>query len=105
MSEASPPGSKLAGALAKAQGEIKDPPRNKNGQVAGKRDYRYAGIDDLLGAVRPTLSKHGLAIIQMIETSDAGRAILCTTLFHESGEAVSSRYPLQWSGTPQQHGS
>lgn len=94
----------MAAALAAAQAEIKDPARTKSGQVRGKRDYRYAGLDDLLQAVRPVLSKHGIAITQAIRRAD-GLTVLCTELRHSAGGVISSEYPLDWNGSPQDKGS
>jgi hypothetical protein len=95
----------LASALAAAQGEITDPLRNKSGTIRGRDNYQYAGLDDVLKVARPVLSKHGLALTQAIEVSDEGRPMLRTSLLHVCGQAVSSVYPLDWKGGPQDHGS
>jgi len=94
----------LAEALAAAQAEISDPPRTKSGQVRGKRDYKYAGLDDLLQTVRPVLSRHGLAVVQTVDLLD-GHPVLSTRLMHSAGGCISSSYPLGWDGGPQDHGS
>lgn len=94
----------LATALAAAQAELKDPTRNKSGQVKGRTDYRYAGLDDLLQAVRPALTKHGIALAQIVDVRD-GQVGLRSELLHTSGESIGGFYPLDWSGNPQARGS
>jgi ERF superfamily protein len=96
--------SPLAAALAAAQSEIRDPARDKKGQVRGRSDYRYAGLDDLLKAVRPALSKHGIAIVQLVELVD-GKPCLLSQLRHAEGEVIASVWPLAWPNDPQQRGS
>ena len=94
----------LASALAAAQAELQDPRRNKAGQVRGRRDYTYAGLDDLLQAIRPVLGRHGLAFTQTIEIVEGLGPALRTTLMFGS-ESVSGLYPLDFSGGPQDRGS
>lgn len=96
--------SPLAAALAAAQAELTDPARGKAGQVKGRRDYRYAGLDDLLQTVRPVLGRHGIAIVQPIVERE-GSTYLVTQLRHGSGEVLESSWRLAWSGTPQDRGS
>jgi hypothetical protein len=98
------PRSPIAAALAAAQAEITDPRREKSGTVRGRQNYKYAGLDDLLQAVRPVLSRHGLAVTQVITVLD-GRLVLSSRLLHESGESIESVHPLAWEGSPQDHGS
>lgn len=95
--------SPIAAALAAAQAELHDPERNKSGQVRGRSGYKYAGLDDLLRAIRPVLASHGLAITQRILVD--GAPILSTELRHEGGEVLSSCWPLSWTGGPQERGS
>jgi hypothetical protein len=96
--------SPLSAALAAAQVELRDPERNKSGQVRGRADYRYAGLDDLLRAIRPVLARHGIAISQPIRLVDGG-PVLVTQLRHGSGEVLESVWPLAWTGGPQERGS
>jgi hypothetical protein len=96
--------SPLAAALAAAQTEIRDPERGRAGQVRGRSGYRYAGLDDLLQAVRPVLARHGLAVTSRIVRQAEGLALV-TELIHPSGETLYSTWPLAWSGGPQDRGS
>lgn len=98
------PRSSLARALAAAQAEIEDPPRAKILKVPGRPERRYAGLDDLLRAVRPVLAKHGIAIVQMVEQRD-GRPYMVSRLIHESGDTVESAWEMDWKGGPQDKGS
>lgn len=101
---AQPPKSLLAAALAAAQGELQDPERTKRGQVRGRGDYRYAGLDDLLRAIRPVLSRHEIALTQRQERRE-GETYLVSELRHSSGEVIESSWRLTCAGTPQERGS
>jgi hypothetical protein len=76
----------LSAALAKAQGELENANKNANNPHFKSR---YADLAELLNTVRPVLSKHGLAVIQM-PSFDSGVASVETLLTHSSGEYVSS---------------
>lgn len=73
---------KLAAALSKFQGEVKNP---NNVAVNPFFKSKYAPLEEVLNTVRPTLSKHGLSIIQA-PSGDGNNIIITTTLLHESGE-------------------
>lgn len=83
----------LAEALAAAQLELHDPARSKaNKHLRSK----YAGLDDVLGAVRPVLAKHGIALSQLMDIMD-GRPVMVTRLWWGDGSEtneVRSVYPL-----------
>jgi hypothetical protein len=84
----------LAEALAKAQGEYD---AFKKGNVAkGERfNYSYASLDDLLIAVQPALTKHGLShTILMDELEGKGVKLECV-LMHTSGQFISSEMYLR----------
>ncbi len=76
----------LSASLAKAQGELENASKNANNPHFKSR---YADLAELLNTVRPVLSKHGLAVIQM-PSFDSGVASVETLLTHSSGEYVSS---------------
>ena len=54
---------------------------------------KYATLDAVLAAVTPALGQHGLVIIQTTELCE-GKTVLQTHLYHESGESITSNYPL-----------
>jgi hypothetical protein len=72
----------LFSALAKAQGEFQNP--NKNAFNPHYKNW-YTDLAELLNAIRPILSKHGLAVMQPASTA-GGRTEVKTYLTHESGE-------------------
>jgi hypothetical protein len=79
----------LDAALAAAQGEMKDPEKTKwNPHFKNN----YADVQDGLEAVRPTLSKHGIALTQA--TSIADGFVLVTTRLSHKGEWIESVYPV-----------
>lgn len=94
----------LTQALAAFQGAVSDPVKSQSGQVRGKRYYRYAGLQDVLEAVRPVLSEQGLAISQAVIVGKHG-TMLRTRLLHRLGGCLESFYPLEFKGGPQERGS
>ena len=72
----------LASALAKFQGEIKNPSNTATNPFFKSK---YAPLDTVLNTVRPILSKNGLSIIQA-PSGDGELIIVSTTLLHSSGE-------------------
>lgn len=99
----------IAGALAKAQGEMLVPEKRRTATVrmrdekgGGTYTYKYADLSDIRQAVAPALSKNGLALTQVI---DASTMRLTTLLIHESGEFLGSTYDLPRGLAAQQFGS
>lgn len=62
---------KISAALAKAQGEMTNPPKNREVEVAmkngGKYRFRYATLDGVLDVVRKPLATAGIALIQTVD--------------------------------------
>lgn len=93
----------LMGALALAQGEFPPIEKTKTGKVKGESkgtgkayefEYKYADIADVLSAVRPVLSKHSLAVLQLTETDEVNVMWVRTRLSHKSGQWIDSLYPV-----------
>lgn len=97
---------KIAQALAKAQAEITNPPRNREVTVKTKTGssykFKYATLDSIIDHVRGPLTKHGIWFIQTLESDGAGRYRLVTTLTHESGQYITSETPLLVAGAGNQ---
>lgn len=91
----------IAGALAKAQAEVKNPSFNR---VNPHFKSKYADLGEVLSVVRPALSKHGIAIMQMTDVTDTG-IVLHTRLTHTSGQWIEGVYPVSPMGTHQQMGA
>jgi hypothetical protein len=92
----------IAGALAKAQGEIQNVVKDaKNPHF--KSDY--ATLDAVTDAVRPVFAKHGLAVMQMPSYED-GSVSVETLITHTSGQWIrgTSIAPIQ-KADPQGVGS
>ena len=86
----------IATALAAAQAEITNPPRNREVTVRsdkGNYKFKYATLDAIIDAVRPALTKNGLWFIQTLANGD-GKYQLVTTLTHKSGEWMESEQPI-----------
>jgi hypothetical protein len=90
---------KLAEAIAKAMGELQNVARDRGGQM-GNRHYRYTTLDAFLDAVRPTLSKYGVALMGGI----SGRHYCARLILGD--EWIESAAPLKGSDeSPQTWGS
>ena len=91
----------LAAALAKAQAEMNNPTKNTtNGHFRTK----YADLAACRDAVLPILAKHGIALVQMAETTEDGRSVeLTTTLLHASERLDCGTLRLPLSGSNLSH--
>lgn len=89
----------IAKAVHAAQTELRNPPCDA---VNGHFGQRYATLASIIDHVRPVLAKHGLAIIQGIETDASGLLILETRLIHASGESWAYRTGYRHTGNIQQ---
>ena len=93
----------LATALAAAQSELTDPKKTKTAK-AGQYSYDYTDIAGVLAAVRPVLSKHGIAVVQAVESDDAGNLVVRTTLLC-GPESMASAIRWRMPGKIQELGS
>jgi hypothetical protein len=88
----------LAAGLAKAQGEMMNGAKSKQGY-----SYKYMELGALIEIARPALSKHGVAIIQTHELikGKAPSVVTHTTVMHESGQWHKSSIELPIKTMPQ----
>ena len=93
---------KLAEALAKAQGDMKAPPKSKTMKIPGRGDYKYADLADVIES-RRVGAKYGLAITQGMEMREC--LLLTTMLMHASGEWKAWECPIPGGLKPQELGS
>lgn len=77
----------LAAALAKAQGEMKA--AILDDENPWFKDA-YASLESVISSSRPSLSKYGLCVSQIILEID-GSSMLHTIMFHTSGQYIESR--------------
>jgi len=102
---------KFAEALAKAQGAMKNPGRDRPVEVqtktGGKYTFKYATFDALIDAARAALSENAIAWMQAPEYSQKGPLVVTTLLMHASGQWVETEIPvvLDREYTAQQMGS
>jgi hypothetical protein len=90
---------KVAEALAAAQGEFPEIPKDRTVTVRSRRtettySFSYAPLDTILRCVRPALAKHGLALAQSVVVDEKGAELLRTSLLHSSGEWLANELPL-----------
>ena len=105
----------IAGALAKAQGELTNPEKSLVATIrtdvpggAVERSFHYAPLSSGLEIVRKTLSQHEIATVQTTAVDQAaGMVSLTTVLAHSSGEWIASDWPvcaLSETATPHRMG-
>lgn len=115
LTAAAPPRvpAELAAALARAQGEFGTIRKAHTAQVqtrtGGAYSYSFADLAAVLEAVRPALSKHELALVQLptVRLADGAAVVgVETILAHSSGASISTTLELPVdAATPQAIGS
>lgn len=98
------PINELAKALAAAQAEFKPIIKDKV-VTSGSYKYRYADLASVREAVTPSLTKHGLAIVQTFRPNGGTHQYVDTMLMHSSGGAITSSYQIPATGKQQEIGS
>lgn len=93
----------IATALAKAQGEMRAPQKNKTAN-AGTYSYSYADLSEIVDCVRGPLSKNGLCFIHALNPAGEDYE-LCTRLIHSSGQWLESGMSIKRGVKPQEFGS
>ena len=78
-------------ALAKAQGEFTAAKKTATNPFFKSR---YADLSEVIDAVSKGLQNNGLGFIQQVQENEKGAYVLKTTIFHTSGETISSFYPI-----------
>jgi hypothetical protein len=91
----------LIKALIKAKAEFNPIPKDRTNP---HYKHKYATLDAVLDAVTPALGKYGLVVIQTTELCE-GKTVLRTHLYHESGESITSAYPLPEISDSQKFGA
>lgn len=92
----------LAGALAKAQGEMNAAPKTAKNPFFKSR---YSDLSTVWSSIRKPLAKNNLAIVQSV-FCDEGQMVLTTRLVHSSGQWAVSHYPVvPQKRDPQGYGS
>ena len=91
----------IAGALAKAQGELSNPEKRLTAKIRSPfpreddRTFRYASLASGLDIVRKSLGQQEIATIQTTAIDQgSGQIRLTTLLAHASGEWISSIWPV-----------
>jgi len=84
----SPEIKELAIALAKAQAEMPVADLNKENPYFKST---YADLQSIVSVSRPSLTKYGLSVTQQINDDTNGMCWLITTLWHVSGQWISSK--------------
>lgn len=92
----------LATALAKAQAEFGVITKNRSARIrmksGGQYTIRYADLDEINRATRSALSKHGLSVIQPLQTeveNTSTMTVIETILLHAEGGFIKSRLEIR----------
>lgn len=88
----------IAAALAKAQGQIKNPAKTRENPHFRSA---YADLATGLNGLRPALSAQGIAIVQATDINRDG-VFLVTRLIHSSGQYIGCIYPVASSSADHQ---
>jgi hypothetical protein len=80
----------LAAALVKAQGDLRNPPKDN---INPHFKSRYSDLATVRETVVPVLAQHGLAVSQVLANLN-GSPALTTLLVHTSGQWISGTVPL-----------
>jgi hypothetical protein len=78
----------IAASMSKLQGEIEDASKDTSGY-----GYKYADLSQVLGIIRPLLSKNGLSFTQHVSNAD-DKIIIETMVMHSSGQWMSSEIAM-----------
>ena len=88
--------------LVAALSEIPNPPMT---QVNPHFRSKFSSLKDCVNTIKPILSKHGIALTQMVRHGEAGDRVV-TRLVHRTGEFVEDGgVPLANTNDPQKMGS
>jgi len=93
---------KLAAALVAAQKDLTNPKLDKTNP---HYHSKYASLAGIIDTIRPALLKHGLAIVQPIDSAEPGFVSVATILVHTSGETMHSAQRAAAPSDPQKMGS
>ena len=112
MHSSSEPIGAIAGALAKAQGDLTNPEKGMSATIRSPfpreadRTFRYASLSSGLDIVRKSLGRQEIATIQTTAIDqDSGQIRLTTLLAHASGEWISSIWPVCEIAAPHKMGA
>jgi hypothetical protein len=93
----------LIQALVAAQSEFSAIPKDSDNPFFKSK---YAALPDVVKITTPVLSKHGLAVTQLVTTNAEGGDALSTMLMHTSGQYIMDTANLHLvKSDPQAHGS
>jgi hypothetical protein len=89
--------SKIAAALAKAQGQIPAPPKTKTVDYQPEKGprvyYKYADLADVIAAYKAALSQNEIMVTHRLNYGSKGYG-MTTEIVHSSGEFLATWYPL-----------
>ena len=97
----------ISAALAKAQGALRNPTKDKTAQIKsdkGQYSYTYATLADSLEAVREALSANGICLVQ--PTRMEGEILMVDTRLSHVGQFFECEFPvIRFPALPQAIGS
>lgn len=92
----------LYAALAQAQGNFRPIAKNRVAKIKTTKGYsyeiKYADLDEINSATRPALTKHGLSVLQPLQserTEKTADTLIETMLLHKDGGRIVSRLMIR----------
>ena len=95
------------GLLAKAQAQFAAPKLSKTGHTGknGSRTYKYAGIDDVLNAIRKPLNDCGLFLSQCTHADGNGHLYVSTGVYYNGKYFELDKEFYEYDRNPQDFGA
>ena len=95
------------GLLVKAQAQFAAPKLSKTGHTGknGARTYKYAGIDDVLNAIRKPLNDCGLFLSQSTHAAEGGKLYVSTGVYYNGKYFELDKEFYEYDRNPQDFGA
>jgi hypothetical protein len=100
----SPDISKISAALARAQGKLGHPKKDKTGQV-GQQKTKYADMESVVDCIKQVLAEEGIAYWQPLSSPEPGLVACSTVLMCEGQWLAHEPLVLNGGNTAQSMGS
>jgi len=88
----------ISTALAKFQGSVGSINQNKQVKIQTKKGdwiiFKYADLAGIMNTIRKPLAENGLSVSQTYSPGENGKSVMVTTVYHSSGQYISSSFSM-----------